>query len=338
MPDSKVTLADLAEIAGVSTSTVSRALSDSPQISYEVKEQIREIARNHNYRIHRGARNLRLQKTGMVAAILPIDADDTETLSNPFVLQFIGAVGLELRRFETNLVLLQEHSISGQLWHSGIADGFIQLGHGVDPSKLNDLPSDMPLVVWGQQLPDQKYVTVGVDNRALGQQAVEHLIEQGRQRIGIIAGDFGKQDTESYYRFRGYQDALQSAGIPYDENLLSITEYDSASGRRAAERLIQQAPDIDALFVAHSDLLAMIAIEYLRHAGRDVPGDVAVIGFDNMGLGEHLAVPLSTVSQEVREQGAAVLVDTLMQLIKGEKVTSVITPGKIIVRASSRIR
>src|SRR5690606_34731840 len=104
MPNTKITLADIAKIAGVSTSTVSRALSDSPQISVAVKKRIRAIAKEHNYQTHLGARNFRLQKSNVIAIVLPIEANDSEILSNPFVLEFTGAIGLELRHHGYNLL------------------------------------------------------------------------------------------------------------------------------------------------------------------------------------------------------------------------------------------
>lgn len=334
MRNSKITLADIAKLAGVSTSTVSRALTDSPQISVAVKQRIRDLAEAHDYQIHVGARNLRLRKSHIVAVVLPIEADDREMLSNPFVLEFIGAVQMALRQFEYNLLLLQQKRIDPMFWRSNLADGFIQLGHGVDPQILNSLAPDIPLVVWGPQFSDRCYCTVGVDNWKLAQQAVTHLIKLGRQRIGVLCGGFGKDDSESYLRYCGYREALNLAGISHDPALVAFTDFGSVSGYRAAEQLLSQAPDLDAIFAAHSDIVALAAIEALRQAGRTVPDDVAVVGFDNVSIGVHFGMPLTTISQEVQTTGAQVLVETLMKQMAGEVTPSVTIEGKLIIRRS----
>jgi len=334
MPNSKITLADIAKIAGVSTSTVSRALTDSPQISDGVKRNIKALARQHNYQTHLGARNLRLKKSNVIGLVLPIAANDAATLSNPFVLEFIGAVGLELRQYECHLLLLHEKIINEQLWHSGLVDGYVLLGHGIDPAMLNDISPNLPLVVWGIQLPDQHYVTVGVDNTKLARQAVEHLLRLGRRRIGIIPGSFGHDNTESYLRYRGYCEALAHAGLVYDPALVVFTDYDARSAYCSAQQMLAQAPDVDAIFAAHSDVVALAAIQAATQSGRRVPEDVAVIGFDNVNLGLHFGLPLTTVSQELQTTGARVLVTTLMKLIAGEPVEPVTIEGKLIIRQS----
>lgn len=334
MPTPKITLADIAKMAGVSTSTASRALANSPEISVEMKRLITSIAQSHNYRIHLGARNFRLQRSNVAAVVLPIEATDTDTLSNPFVLEFIGALGLELRHAHYNLLLLQEKTISQHAWQSGLVDGYIQLGHGITPDALNDLPSDLPLVVWGPKLPNQRYCSVGIDNRALARQAVEHLIKQGRRRIGLLTGDFGNQDTESYLRYLGYSDALSAAGIEAELNRIVFTDFASISGYQATQQLLVQAPNIDAIFVAHSDVAALAAINALRETGRRIPEEVAVIGFDNISLGMHLGLPLTTVSQEIQTTGVRVLVENLMKQIAGETTESVTIEGKLVIRQS----
>ncbi|MBK8021664.1 MAG: substrate-binding domain-containing protein [Chloroflexi bacterium] len=270
----------------------------------------------------------------MAAIVLPIEANDVETFANPFVLEFLGSVGLALRQHEYNLLLLHEKRIDVQYWNSGLVDGYLQLGHGIDPRFLNELPGDLPLVVWGPCLQNQHYSTVGVDNARLGRQAVEHLIALGRRRIGLIVGTFGNNNTESYLRYVGYREALRAAQIPFDRALVTTATTDTASGYVATMRLMAQAPDVDAVFAAYGDVVALAAIDALRQAGRRVPQDVAVVGFDNISLAMHFGTPLTTVSQEVQSTGAALLVETLMKQIAGEMTESVTIEGKFIVRQS----
>lgn len=333
MTKAKLTLADIAKMTGMSTSTVSRALNDSPLINDETKQRIQAIARDHNYQVHLGARNFRLQKSYVVAVVIPIEASDAETLSNPFVLEFIGSVGFELRKSGYDLLLIQEREINERYLHSGLVDGFIQLGHGEYPV-LNRLPQGIPLVVWGPPFAGQKYVSIGIDNWALSRSAVEHLIQSGRKRIGLITGEYHKQTTEAHLRFQGYQESLIDAGMEIDPALISVSEWNPADGRRATQQLIEQAPDVDAIFVSSGDAVALAVMETLRQLGRSVPSDVAVVGFDNCEIGVHGGLALTTVSQEIKTIGARLLVESLMQQIEGNTVSTQVIDGKIIIRRS----
>lgn len=334
MPDASTTLADIARLAGVSVSTVSRALRDSDLVNADVKRRIKRIARQQNYQAHLGARNLRLKRSSVVAVVIPIEAEDALTLSSPFVLDFLAAVGLELRKHGYNLLLVRQRHIDEQLWRSGLVDGYIQLGLSVVPERLKALSPNLPLVVWGVSLPDRNYCTVCVDNRHLAKRATRHLISLGRKRIGLLVSDFGNSDTESYFRYLGYRDSLEEAGIPFDAALLEYAEFDVGSGKRAAETLLERVPDMDSLFSASGDVVALAAINLLSERGKRVPEDVAVVGFDNTSLGEHLGIPLTTTSQEIRTKGARVLVETLLKQIGGEDAQSVTVEGQLIIRQS----
>lgn len=331
---SKITLADIARLTNVSVSTVSRALHDNPQISAEVKKRIQAVASEYQYQAHLGARNLRLRRSNVVGLVLPIEADDSLTFSNPFVLEFIGSVGLELRQSGFNLMLTHERIINRQLWDAGLVDGYIQLGHGVQPHQLKQVASDLPLVVWGVHLADQPYCTVGVDNRRLAQQAVEHLLKLGRRVIGMVVGSFGEQNTESYFRYCGYLDALKQANLPYDPRLVVFADFDSRSGYEAAQHLLNQAPDVDAIFAANGDIVALATINAVLQDGRRVPDDVSVVGFDNIELSVHFGIPLTTISQELKQTGARVVVEALMRQLIGERAESITIDGKLLIRKS----
>ena len=334
MAKPKLTLADIAKMTGVSTSTVSRALNDSPLINDETKQRIQSIARDHNYQIHLGARNFRLKKSFIVAVVIPIETSDAATLTNPFILEFIGSVGCELRNNGYDLLLIQDRTISERYLRSGLVDGFIQLGHGDYPN-LNSVPEDVPLAVWGPPFPGQKYCTVGIDNWALSREAVEHLLRLGRRRIALITThDHVKATTEAANRLQGYQEALRTAGLQLDPALVVSTDWNPAAGVGATQQLLRQAPDADAIFVSSGDAMALVVMETLRELGRSIPEDVAIVGFDNSSVGETGAVPLTTVSQEIRGLGAKLLVESLMQLIDGKKAATQVIEGKIIVRRS----
>lgn len=330
----KLTLVDIAKMTGMSTSTVSRALNNSPLINDETKQRIQAIARDHNYQIHLGARNFRLKKSFVVAVVIPIETSDAATLTNPFILEFIGSVGFELRNNGYDLLLIQDRKINERYLRSGLVDGFIQLGHGEYPI-LNSLPDNVPLAVWGPPFPGQRYCTVGIDNWALSREAVEHLMRLGRRRIGLITThDHVKGTTEASNRLQGYQEALSNAGFPIDPALIVSTDWNPSSGVGATHQLIEQAPDVDAIFVSSGDAMALVVMETLRELGRAMPEDVAIVGFDGSSVGETGAMPLTTVSQEIRGTGAKLLVESLMQLIDGKKAPTQVIEGRLIVRRS----
>ncbi|MEO1287890.1 MAG: LacI family DNA-binding transcriptional regulator [Chloroflexota bacterium] len=338
MSKNKVTLADIAEITGLSTSTVSRALNDSSLIPEATKQLVRTVADETNYRPHLGARNFRLQKSFNIGVVIPIEASHVETLSNPFVLEFIGSVGTALRQHDYNLLLIQENRLNEHYWQSGLVDGFIQLGHGLDRHIMESLPDDMPFVVWGPYFPDRPYVSVGINNTELSHQVVQHLITQGRRKIAIIVGErYQQSDTEPYQRMLGYRHALEEADLHYDDSLVGLANFDTGIGYHAAQSLLNNHPDIDAIFVASGDLIALAVIEAIRQMGKNVPDDIAIVSFDNCHIGVHCSVPLTTVSQEVKSGGAKALVDALLTQIDGQSVQPFEIEGKIIIRQSSGV-
>lgn len=343
-PDKKpMKMADIARLAGVSKSTASRALQDSPLISPETKTLVQTIARKHNYEPNLLARNLALKRSNTIAIVLPIDPATDEILSNPFILKFLGVVGSALRQHGFDMLVSQKSFTDTQFdmrYHSSsLVDGYILLGRGKDDTHLNELAiKGVPLVVWGPMLPDQKYCSVGIDNIAMGRTVVQHLINLGRRRIAIITDDIKDKRVEGTLRYQGYAEALVEAGLPVDPNLVATATFSDESGYTAMKHLLQSSPDLDAVFVAYSDVVAIAAMQALRVAGRQIPEDVSLVGFDNIDISAFTNPPLTTVSQRLRQGGAALLVQKLLQQISGEKASSAMLEGKLTVRQSCGTR
>jgi len=332
-------LADIARLAGVSKSTASRALQDSPLISLETKATVQAIARQHNYKPHLLARNLALKRSNTIALVLPIDPATDEILSNPFILKFLGVVGSVLRQQGYDMLVSQTNFIDEQVdtrYHSsGLVDGYILLGRGKDDTHLNELVAKgVPLVVWGPMLPGQKYCSVGIDNIAMARVAVQHLINLGRRRIAIITDDTRNKRLEGSLRYQGYEEALVQAKLAVDLKLVAYATFSGESGYEAMKQLLESSPDLDAVFVAYSDVVAIAAMQALREAGRRVPEDVSLVGFDNIDMTAFTNPPLTTVSQCLRQGGVALLVQKLLQKISGEKTSSAMVEGELIVRQS----
>lgn len=329
-------MADIARMAGVSISTVSRALAGNPLIPKPLRDQIVEIARTHGYVVNQSARSLRLRKTDTIGVVIPLAHETGQLISDPFFLEMVGRLADEITRRDY-AVLLHKVVITQTGWLERIiqshrADGLLLIGQSNQHETLNAIAETYrPLVVWGARLPGQQYCAVGSDNVAGGRMAVIHLAQAGRKRIAFL----GATDApEAAQRFDGYRQGLAEAGLPFDPALVVPAPYTmEEAGRAVADFLAAEIP-FDAIF-AFSDVIALAAVSAVIEAGRSVPGDVAVVGFDDIVLARHSAPPLTTVRQDLA-MGARMMVDLLFERMSGEPVRSALTPVELVVRGSSR--
>jgi DNA-binding LacI/PurR family transcriptional regulator len=214
---------------------------------------------------------------------------------------------------------------------SGRADGIVYIGRTTaDVHLIAQMAADAPLVVWGPPLPEQSYCSVGINNRLWSQKAVAHLIALGRRRIAFLGED--ESLIEGIHRYQGYEAAHQQAGLLVDPHLVTHLSVVDRAGKMAMQRLLAAAPDIDGVFT-NSDVAAIAAMQVLRERGRSVPGDVAVVGFDNIAIGRYITPALTTVSPNLTD-GVPVLVEKLLRLINGETEDPVTIPGRLVVRQS----
>ncbi len=335
------TLADLARIAGVSTSTVSRALADSPLVQEKTKQLIRQIAEQHNYRPHLGARNLRTKCTNVIALVLPFFYADESVFTNPYFLKVIGTVDAALRQHGFDLLLSQVTSISAEIddryLRPGVADGVIILGRGTnDPDKMAALVErQIPLVVIGPMHEAQSYCSVGIDNVEGGRLVVKHFAESGRKRIGIIYDYYSGYAAEAGMRYEGYLQGLAEIGHAIDPTLIARSTYSVNSAKQAARDLLDSAPDVDAIFVATSDVVAIGVMQALQEMGKRIPEDIAIVGFDNIDLCNHVIPPLSSVSQRLNDGVITKVVGKLLEQLAGQPVQSEMLSAKVVVRESS---
>jgi DNA-binding LacI/PurR family transcriptional regulator len=189
-------------------------------------------------------------------------------------------------------------------------------------------------VRWGAVLPDQPDVSIGCDNLQGGQAVAAHLLQQGCRRIAFL-GDASSHYPEFFDRYRGYVVALQEAGIEADAALqVDAAESTEQAGYEALEKLLERSVPFDAVFAA-SDLIAIGAMRALADHGIKVPEHVAVAGFDDIPMARFLNPPLTTVLQDTKLAGEA-LVDNLLRLIRREPVETQLLPVKLVVRRSSQ--
>ena len=183
---------------------------------------------------------------------------------------------------------------------------------------------------WGHRLPVQEYVTVGGNSVAGAAEAVRHLAGLGHRRIGFIGGFTGMVETVT--RQMGYTLGLAECGLALDESLIAYSDFSPSGGREAMAALLERAPDLDAVFLC-SDYMAVAALEVIRASGRRVPGDLAVVGYDDVPLAALSNPRLTTVQQPIH-QGGALMVELLFALLDGQRVSPVTLPVGLVVRDS----
>ena len=331
----KLQMADIARMAGVSVSTVSRALSGSELINEKTRGRIEDLARSLNYSINVGAQNLRLKQNRTIAVVVPFDRGIQQHVSEPFFLSMLGSLADAITDRGYDMLLSRvdadELNTVEKLVRSGRANGIIMIGQWRHHDQLNDLAAGrFPIVVWGAQLPQQLYCSVGSDNKAGGLAAVRHLLELGHRRIAF----FGDTDLpEAAQRFEGYRQAHFEAGLEVIPKLCLKVDFTAESAREAAQKLASAAVDFDAIF-ACSDLMAITAINALAELGRRVPEDISVVGYDDIELARHFRPGLTTIRQPVDLAGLA-LVDSLFAVMAGEQPRPTVLQAELITRSTS---
>lgn len=329
------TIADIARLAGVSKSTVSRALNDSPLISDEMKAKIRSLAREHNFQINAPARRLSMKQSRTIAFVTHAYHKDF-SVADLFGLEIMGGIsaGLASREYDMLVIHVDPHDTkwAHQYFDTGRVDGFILMTSTRKQSHVKALMEvGAPFIIWGVPQPKQKYCSVSGDNVTGGRLAAAHLINRGSQRVGFIGGP--SYEIEVQHRLAGYEEALNDAGREIDQILIEYGDFSNTSGADAMRRLLKKAPEIDAVFV-NSDLMAIAAMDVIREEGRRVPEDLAVVGYDDLSISEHSNPPLTTIRQNIPLAGK-VLAQNLIEYLQTGMVTNVSIPVELIVRKSA---
>jgi DNA-binding LacI/PurR family transcriptional regulator len=332
-PKRHPTLDEVARLAGVSRSAASRAINRSGHASRTTREAVERAVLELGYVPNPTARALATQQSG--AVMLAISHHDPELFADPFYAQIIVGVSTALERTDLVLMLALADSDLGRarldrILRSRRADGIMLMGlHGDDPLYRLAGKLDLPVVYGGRPLDAEPAWYVDADNRGGARLAAEHLISIGRRRIATITGT---PDTHvGTARLRGFQEALAVAG--FDTSLAEHGDFTEASGTAAMNRLLAAYPDLDAVFAA-SDNMAAGALRALKAAARSVPGDVAVVGFDDHVIARYTSPPLTTVAQPIKQFGWE-MAKMLVSLIGGEEPGPLILPTRLVVRESS---
>ncbi len=328
-------ISDIARLAGVSKSTVSRALNNSPLIGQETRERIQAIAKTHDFKINVPARRLSLKQSNTIAFVTHAYHKDF-SVADLFGLEIMGGVsqGLYAHGYDMLVVHVNPHETewAHQYLDTGRADGFILMTSTRKQSHIHALlEMDAPFIIWGVPPAGVNCCSVTGDNLNGGRIATEYLVSLGKKRIAFLGGP--QEELEVQHRFEGYESALLASKRTVDPALVVYGDFSNTSGAAAMEQLLMDAPDLDAVFV-NSDLMAIAAMDVIREHGRRVPEDVAVVGYDDLSIAGHSNPPLTTIRQNVPLAGR-MLAENLIKYLETGNATNATIPVELILRKSA---
>ena len=337
MGKAKNTSFDIAYRAGVSQSTVSRALRNSPLVNEETRLRVQAIAKELNYKVDKNASSLRTQRSGTIALLLFEDPTNDDSLINPFFMSMLGSItracgnkGYDL------LVSFQQMSHD---WHADFedtrkADGIILLGYGdytdYEEKLIQLIEQETHFVRWGAEVRELPVVSVGCDNFQGGYQLTEHVIKNNRKHFAFLGG-VTTGSPEFLDRYSGHCKAQTDNNLVVNENLQFDAISTEESGHDAALELIKNGEKFDAIMAA-SDLIAVGAMRALQENGINVPEQVAVFGFDDIPVASFTFPALTTARQDTMLAGE--LLVELLALVNGEEAKTELMPTKLVVRQS----
>jgi DNA-binding LacI/PurR family transcriptional regulator len=320
-PDApRITMGELAKLAGVSKMTISRALSGNPVVKESTRARVQQLADAHGFRLNIAARNLRQRKTRTIGVVIEMTPSHDRSMSEPYPLSLLGGIMQELTSHANNMVLT---TLPLFMDSPPAVDGLILLGQGVHEDAVAVVQrAGLPYVIWGSVDGNDGHVTIGSDNVGGGRLAAEHLLAQGRSACAFI-GD--TKHLEIADRLRGFRERLGEAGALIMGEVSS--PFTREGGYQATAALLAAGHAPDGVFAA-SDAIAMGVIAALQDAGRTVPDQVAVIGFDDAPGAALFTPPVTSIRQDW-DRGGTLLAQKILSLIKGAKTASETMPVEL---------
>jgi LacI family transcriptional regulator len=333
---STLTLEDIAELAGVSRSTVSRVINEQPNVRTDVRKRVLEVIQNTGYHPNAAARTLASQRSWTIGLILPLSVSIFFT--DPYYPHLTKGIAQACNQNDYTLALFlvsskdDEEKMFPRISKRSLLDGVIvQSGHHGDQGIIGKLvDASMPLVVMGRPFRSDNVSYIDIDNVNSAYNAVTHLVRLGYQRIATITGP--TTSTVGIDRKEGYKKALLERGRVIDASLIKEGDFTEAGGYYAMQQLLSAKPD--AIFAA-SDIMAIGAMRAVRDAGLCVPDDIAFVGFDDLPLAPLSDVQLTTIRQPVVPFGVKA-VEVLIDLIENGPVPPrhIIMDTELVIRAS----
>jgi LacI family transcriptional regulator len=330
----RLNLEEIARRSGVSRSTVSRVLNDDPYVKDTTRQRVKTVIGQLNFQPNVAARGLASGRTRVLGLVIPRGV--AALFVDPYFPIFIQGASSTCNAHDHSVMLWlaepeYERRMIRQIMHSGLIDGVIVASMLMDDPVVQALvDSDFPHILVGRHPTDERVSYVDVDNRNAARDAVTHLLRLGRRRVATITGPHNM--IVGADRLQGYTDALRIRGIPCDPDLIAEGDFTEDGGYVAMQRLLLRQPD--AVFTA-SDSMAVGALRALREAGRRVPEEVALVGFDDLPFAARTEPPLTTVRQPVHRTGA-VAAETLIDIIStcDTQPRRIILPAELMIRSS----
>ncbi len=329
MGQKQVTIQDIARVANVSKSTVSRVLNSTAAVHPDKRKAVLEAIERLGFKPNVVASSLARGRSMTIGVL-------TQVIGSPFydtiaqgVIAGLSGTGYSPIFVDGRWDSTEEVDAIRALLGRRV-DGLVVIGGSVPAGELASLCDGHPTVIAARQVQGGTLQCVYMDNVDGGYQATKHLIERGHRRIAIVRGLETHQDSVD--RFAGYQQALLEAGLPLDLGLVQQGDFSAESGVRAVERLLAQKSDFTGI-VAANDLTAFgVRLALYRHQLR-VPEDVSITGFDDQMEASYMTPPLTTIRQPAREIGERAST-AVLSMIKGEAFTSLEFRGELIERES----
>lgn len=337
-------LREIAEQAGVSVATVSRVINDvdRQKVSEDTRQRVLEIARSLRFRPNPQAVSLVTRRPpGTLGLVIPYGSHVFESFYFTEIIR--GAVDAANAR-EMNITLFvprhdaEDEEMRDVLLGRNSVAGLLLIGTRInDPAIRHCRDGHIPVVVVNNSALDGDVSAVDCDNVSGARDAVRHLIRLGHRRIGFIAGP--ETSSNAHDRLEGYRRGLAEAGIGFDPVLVVSGGFEEAGGRRAMRELLQLNPRPTALFAAN-DVMALGAMKAVKRAGLRVPEDVALVGFDDVPLAQHVEPALTTVHQPIYQVGRRAAETLLSHISEGEDARPVrhVVRTRLVVRESCGAR
>jgi len=320
------TIKDVAKLAGVAVSTVSYALNNDAKISEETKKKILKAAEELNYYPSGAARNLKKQKSETIGLFL-------NDLSGPFYSQVVEGIQEVVASHGYNLIACStyggENSSAHRFLREKFVDGAIIMGSSIPDSLILSIAGEtFPIVVLDRELNADYVHSVLIDNLQGAYDAVTHLIQMGRRKIGYLSGPSNNYDN--IRRFEGYKKALEDNGVAFQPRMVMQGKYTEAGGYQAMKVLLASNQLPDAIF-AGNDEMAIGAIRAMQEENMKVPDDIAIVGFDDIMLAAYVQPPLTTVRHSKYELGA---IATQRVFYPQKEENMIVLPTELVIRKS----
>lgn len=341
MGQKRVTIKDVAEAAGVSTQTVSRVANGRPDVASDTRQHVQAVINKLGYQPSKIARSLIQGQSYSVGVVsygislygpsLLLEGIQAAALDAGYSLMLKILEDAEAYDAETILRDILSYHVDGILW------AVPEIGQNRDSIQEALHQISVPIVFLNAQ-PRPNLVTSIIDNKHGGRIATQHLIEQGRQHIGIITGPMDW--WEARQRELGWREALTENGRLVDESYITNGDWTPSSGERSIRLLLEWHPELDAVFVCN-DQMALGAMKVARQMGRTIPDDLAIVGFDNIPESPYFTPSLSTVFQDMAEMGrhgVKQLVSLIEEQVMDGNASAIVSKPRLIIRGSSVLK